>query len=84
MEKGAGVVWREMRFVLNNLLQFIILQEILAYTPESHPDYNNLHTFSLHLRQIVKKLTDDQNQHEYMKLVSKIRGLKVFLHEIPL
>lgn len=25
----------------------------------------------------MKKLTDDQNQHEYMRLVAKMRGLKV-------
>lgn len=51
-------------------------REILAYTPKDHPDYENLDSVSIHLRQIVKKLTDDQCQHEYMRLVAKIRGLK--------
>jgi len=34
--------------------------------------------------QIVKKLTDDQSQQEYMKLVARIRGLKVATRSIPL
>ncbi|KAL6068598.1 Rho guanine nucleotide exchange factor 3, variant 3 [Balamuthia mandrillaris] len=51
-------------------------KEILATTPQNHPDYANLQTFELHLIQIVKKLDDDQNQNEYMQLVAGIKGLK--------
>jgi len=54
-------------------------KELLNITDEGHPDYENIKSFTIHLKRVVRKIISDQAQSEYMSLVAKIKGLRALV-----